>query len=132
MPLTRWRNFKSLSMKIKLIMIWIFVLVASVILIYNSYIKLSSNSGAVQLFSGLGLEPYGRFGLGLLELLAALLLINPGTVKYGAVLGSVLMAGVVFIHITKLGIALNGDFSFFFMGLAAFICCISLAGKLWS
>lgn len=114
-------------MNVKLIVNWILVVVAAVILIYNAYIKLSSNPGAVQLFSGLGLEPFGRFTIGLLELAASVLLIFPGTVKYGAILGSILMSGVIVIHITKLGIALNGNYSFFFMGLIAFLCCISLS-----
>lgn len=114
-------------MNIKLIVTWILVVIAAVILIYNAYIKLSSNPGAIQLFSSLGLEPFGRFTIGLLELAAAVLLIFPGTVKYGAVLGSILMSGVIVIHITKLGIALNGNYSFFFMGVIAFLCCISLS-----
>lgn len=114
-------------MTIKFILSWTFILLAAVILVYNSYIKLSSNPGAIQLFTGLGLEPYGRFTIGLLELLAGLLLIYPATVKYGAVLGTMLMAGVIFIHLTKIGIALNGDYSFFLIGLIAFLCCISLA-----
>lgn len=114
-------------MNIKLIVTWILVVIAAVILIYNAYIKLSSNPGAIQLFSSLGLEPFGRFTIGLLELAAAVLMIFPGTVKYGAVLGSILMSGVIVIHITKLGIALNGNYSFFFMGVIAFLCCISLS-----
>lgn len=113
-------------MSIRFILSWIFILLAVVILIYNAYLKLSSNPGAVQLFSGLGLEPYGRFAIGLLELTGGLLLLYPGTVKYGALLGTVLMIGVIFIHLTKLGIALNGNYSFFLMGVIAFFCCTGL------
>lgn len=113
-------------MNIKFIMSWIFIILAFAILVYNAYLKLNSNSGAIQLFSGLGLEPYGRFAIGLFELTAALLLLYPGTVKYGAVLGFILMTGVIFIHITKIGIALNGNYSFFFMGVIAFFCCTGL------
>lgn len=119
-------------MSSKLILTWILVVATSAILIYNSYLKLSSNPGAVQLFSGLGLEPYGRFILGFLEFATALILLYPGTLKYGAVLGSILMAGVIFIHITKLGIALNGDYSFFCMGAVAFFCCTSLTWMAFS
>ena len=113
-------------MSIKSILVWVPVILASIILIYNACIKLSSNPGAIQLFTGLGLEPYGRFAIGILELTAGILLIYPATLKYGAILGTVLMLGVIAVHITKIGIALNGDYSFFIMGVIAFLCCTGL------
>jgi putative oxidoreductase len=113
-------------MTAKFILNWILIIAVFIILMYNAYLKLSSNPGAVTLFSSLGMEPYGRFLLGSLELTAALLLLYPATLKYGAALGALLMAGVILIHIFKLGIALNGDYRFFIMGLSAFLCCTAL------
>lgn len=72
------------------------------------------------------MEPYGRFAIGILELVAALLLVYPPTTKYGAILGTVLMSGVILIHVIKLGIALNGSYDLFLMGVITFVCCLSL------
>jgi len=105
---------------------WILVVPTVVILFYNAYIKLTSNPGAIQLFSGLRLEPYGRVLIGTLEVLAALLLLYPPTLRYGAALATLLMSGVIFIHVSKIGIALNGDYSFFAMGLVAFGCAAAI------
>ena len=103
-------------MNVKFIMTWILIIPTVLILIYNAYVKLSSSPGAIQLFTGLGLEPYGRL----------LLIVYPPTMKYGAVLGVILMSGVILIHLTKLGIALGGDYSFFIMGIVAFCCSAAL------
>lgn len=107
---------------------WGVIIIPFVLLVYNAYLKLSANPGAIALFTGLALEPYGRLSLGAAELCTGLLLLYPATMKYGAVLGTVLMAGVILMHLIKLGIALNGDYSFFIMGAIAFLCCISLCG----
>jgi len=113
-------------MNVKFIMTWILIIPTVLILIYNAYVKLSSSPGAIQLFTGLGLEPYGRLLLGATEIFAALLIVYPPTMKYGAVLGVILMSGVILIHLTKLGIALGGDYSFFIMGIVAFCCSAAL------
>lgn len=113
-------------MIIKFIIGWVLIIIAFTILIYNAYLKLSANAGAITLFTSLGMEPYGRILLGFLELSAALLLLYPATLKYGATLGALLMAGVILIHIFKLGIALNGDYKFFIMGVTAFLCATIL------
>ena len=96
------------------------------ILLYNAYIKLSSSPGAVQLFTGLGLEPYGRFASGIFELTACLLIIFPSTIKYGAISGTFLMLGVIISHLTRIGIAINGDYTFFAMAVIVFACCVGL------
>jgi len=113
-------------MTTKLILNWALIIPAFIILMYSANLKLSSNPGAVQLFGGLGMEPYGRFAIGILELIAGLLLVYPPTTRYGAMLGSILMVGVILIHVTKLGIALNGSYDLFLMGLITFVCCTSL------
>jgi len=92
------------------------------ILFYNAHVKLSGNPGAVQLFSGRQLEPFGRILAGTLEMIAALLLLYPPTLKYGAIMATALMAGVIAVHVTKIGIPLDGDYSFFLMGVVAFCC----------
>ena len=101
---------------------WLLVSPTVLILFYNAYVKLSGNPGAVQLFSGLQLEPFGRILAGTLETIAAILLLYPPTLKYGAIMATTLMVGVILVHLTKIGIALGGDYSFFVMGVVAFCC----------
>lgn len=55
------------------------------------------------------MEPWGRIGIGFLELIASALLFLPRKIWLGAGLASGLMSGAVFIHITMLGIEVNSD-----------------------
>jgi uncharacterized membrane protein YphA (DoxX/SURF4 family) len=72
----------------------------------------------VYLFTKIGLEPYGRIGIGVLELIAAVLLLIPKTTVYGALLAIGLMCGAIFFHLTKLGIVVQDD------GGQLFIYCL--------
>ena len=49
-------------------------------------------------------EPWGRIGSGVAELIAAILLLTPGTVVYGAVLSLGIITGAILSHLTKLGV----------------------------
>jgi uncharacterized membrane protein YphA (DoxX/SURF4 family) len=55
------------------------------------------------------MEPWGRIGIGVLELIASILILVPVTTLFGALLGIGLMAGAIFFHITKLGISVQND-----------------------
>lgn len=89
--------------------IWVLKLIAAVIMLQTLYFKFSGAEESVYIFSQLGLEPYGRIGIGVLELIASLLILWPKTTVYGAVLAMGLMAGAIFSHFTKLGIEVKGD-----------------------
>lgn len=106
--------------------IWTLIPITVLILLYNSYLKLSTSSGAVLLFTGLQLEPYGRLFLGTTELIVAFLLLYPPTSRYAAAAIVLMMLGVIIIHITKIGLALGGDYSFFAMAVIAFCCSAAL------
>lgn len=55
------------------------------------------------------MEPLGRIGTGVMELIAALLILIPRTTAFGALLAIGLMSGALFFHFTKLGIEVKGD-----------------------
>ena len=59
------------------------------------------------LFQALGMEPGGRYFIGFLELLTALLLLLPFTVTSGALLGWGILSGALLAHLTKVGV--GGD-----------------------
>ena len=83
--------------------------IAALILLQTLFFKFTAHPDSVLLFTTLGLEPFGRIGIGVAELIAAILLIVPKTRGIGAVLSIGLMFGAIFSHLTKLGIVFNND-----------------------
>src|ERR1044071_5329849 len=86
---------------------WICQLGAAAILGQTLFFKFTGAKESVYIFSTIGMEPWGRYGTGIIELAASLLLLWPATVPYGAVLALGTMSGAIFFHLTKLGIALT-------------------------
>lgn len=108
------------------IVVWALRILAALIMLQTLYFKFSGAEQSVRLFTILGMEPWGRIGIGVLELIASILILYPRTTPYGALLGAGLMAGAIFFHLTKLGIYFDGDPWLFIYALAAFICCAAL------
>jgi len=92
-------------MKTRLAISWILQGVVAVILAASAVSKFLGNPEAIRIFSALGMEPGGRFLIGGLEGLAALLLLLPFGVPWGAMLGWGLMSGAVIAHLTEIGIS---------------------------
>ena len=82
---------------------WVLQIVVVAIILPTAIGKLSDNPQAIELFTKLDMEPNGRYLIGALELIAALLLLIPASVVYGAGLSLGLMAGAVIGHVSKLG-----------------------------
>ena len=76
----------------------------ALLLSWAGYLKLSSAEVEIELFTTLGMEPIGRYLIGALEVAAAILILLPQSVVYGAVLSWGLMVGAVIAHLTKIGI----------------------------
>lgn len=108
------------------IFIWILRLLAAVILLQTLYFKFTGHEQSVALFTQLGMEPWGRIGTGILELIASILILYPRTTGWGAALGLGLMGGALFFHFTKLGIVFDGDAVLFIYALITFVCCLIL------
>ncbi len=98
----------SLS-KPELIVSWICRLVAAVILLQTLFFKFTGAPESVYIFTKVGLEPWGRIGSGVAELIAAILLIVPGTTWLGAGLALGVMGGAIMSHLTVLGIVVMDD-----------------------
>ena len=113
-------------MKFTNIFLWMLRLLAAVILLQTLYFKFTAHPQSVKLFTELGMEPWGRIGTGIFELIASILILYPRTTGYGAVLGMGLMAGALFFHLTKLGIVFDGDAVLFTYALIVFISCAIL------
>jgi uncharacterized membrane protein YphA (DoxX/SURF4 family) len=107
--------------------IWILRILAALILLQTLFFKFSGAEESVYIFSTIGIEPWGRIGTGILELITAVLILYPRTTALGSLLGLGLMAGALFFHITKLGISIQGDGGqLFIYALLVFISCAIL------
>jgi uncharacterized membrane protein YphA (DoxX/SURF4 family) len=101
---------------------WVFQLTVAVILFQTLFFKFTGADESVYIFTAVGAEPWGRIGSGVLELIASLLLLVPGTAPIGAFLTLGLMAGAIASHLTILGIEVKGDGGLLFgLALTAFI-----------
>lgn len=100
-----------------LIASWSARLVAAVILLQTLFFKFTGAPESVHIFSTLGQEPWGRYGSGVVELIASGLLFLPRGVGLGALLAAGTMLGAVFFHVTRLGIVVQNDGGLLF-GLA--------------
>jgi putative oxidoreductase len=84
-------------------------IIVTIILIQTLRFKFTAHPDSVYIFETLGLEPFGRIGIGVLELIAGILLLIPRTVWAGALLTLGLIGGALIMHLTKLGIVVNND-----------------------
>lgn len=111
--------------RVALIIYWASRLVAAVILLQTLYFKFTGAEESVYIFSTVGMEPWGRIGVGVLELIAAILLLINSTVWIGATLSAALMGGAIFMHLTLLGISVKEDGGYlFFLAITVFACNI--------
>lgn len=107
---------------------WILRLIAAVIMLQTLFFKFTASPESVYIFSTIGMEPWGRIGVGVQELIASVLLLIPRTTAFGAVLGAGLMAGALLFHVAVLGIEVQGDSGLLFTyALLVFVSCLILA-----
>ena len=109
------------------VIIWVLRLVAAAIMLQTLYFKFTGAEESIYIFTQLGMEPWGRIGTGVLELIASALILYPRTTHLGALLGLGLMSGAVFFHLTKLGLEVKGDGGLlFYYAATVFVSCAVL------
>jgi uncharacterized membrane protein YphA (DoxX/SURF4 family) len=114
------------------ILLWVCRLLAAVIMLQTLYYKFSGAEESVYIFTQLGIEPWGRIGSGIVELVAAVFLLYPPLTVYGAVLALGTMSGAIAAHAFKLGISVKGDSGqLFIYALLVFVCSGVLLVKYW-
>lgn len=107
---------------------WIVRIAAAVIFLQTLYFKFSAHPDSIHIFTTIGMEPWGRIGIGVMELITAILLILPRTAGFGAVMGLGVISGAIFFHLTSLGIEVNGDGGkVFYLAIAVFVLCLIAA-----
>jgi len=94
----------------------------AIILIQTLRFKFTAHEDSVYIFTKVGLEPYGRIGIGVLELISSILLIIPKTIWIGALLTFGIIGGALMMHVTKRGIEINNDGgNLFYIAIVTFI-----------
>lgn len=96
-------------MSAKNILTWVLRLAAAYFMLQTLYFKFTGAEESIYIFTQVGMEPWGRYGTGAMELIASILILWPRTTGIGALLGVGLMSGALFFHLTKLGIEIKGD-----------------------
>jgi uncharacterized membrane protein YphA (DoxX/SURF4 family) len=102
-------------MKAKTIISWLLRILAALILLQTLFFKFTAAEESVYIFSKLGMEPWGRIGSGIAELIASILLLIPRTIVLGALLATGIMAGALVAHLTVLGIVVKDDGGYLFI-----------------
>jgi hypothetical protein len=108
---------------VKLLFYWGTRVIAAFILLQTLFFKFSGSAESVYIFSTLGMEPWGRIGIGVLELLAAILLLITRVSWIGALLSLGLMLGAIGMHLTLLGIVVQGDGGYLFILAVVVVIC---------
>lgn len=88
---------------------WLLRLAAAVILLQTLFFEFTVAPESVYIFAKVGAEPWGRIGSGVIELIAAILLLTTRFTWLGSLLAMGVMAGAILSHITLLGIDVPRD-----------------------
>ena len=100
-------------------------IIVAIILIQTLRFKFTAHPDSVYIFTKVGLEPFGRIVIGVAELFAGLLLLFRKTAWLGATLTLGIIGGAIMMHLTQLGIEINGDGGVLFITA---VITFSLAG----
>ena len=119
-----------------LIFSWVCRIVAAIILLQTLFFKFTAAPESIYIFTKLGtfihsyvpiasigmVEVSARIGSGIMELIAAVLLLTPRFVWAGALLAMAATGGAIVSHLTFLGIEVQGDKGLlFFLAIAVFV-----------
>src|SRR5271165_4136144 len=108
---------------------WALRLIAAIILLQTLFFKFTGAKESIYIFTTLGMEPWGRIGSGVVELIASILLLLPQTVAFGAILSLGVIGGAIFFHLTTLGIALplvDDHGELFALAVVVFVCSFAV------
>ena len=115
---------------------WACRIVGAIILLQTLFFKFTAAPESIYIFTKLGVfihtyvplasvgtvEVTGRIGSGIMELMAAILLLTPRFVCAGAVLAMAATGGAIASHLTFLGIEVQGDKGLlFFLAIGVFV-----------
>ena len=104
---------------------WAARIIVAIILLQTLFFKFTGAPESIYIFEKMGMEPWGRIGSGIVELIAGILILIPNTKIYGAILSLGVISGAIVSHLTKLGIEVQNDGGTLF-GMAVLVFVLSL------
>jgi hypothetical protein len=109
------------------ILSWILSIGIAVILLQTLFFKFTGSAESIYIFEKTGLGDLGRYGSGIVELIASVCLLIPKTRAIGAVLALGTICGALFFHFTSLGIEVMGDGgTLFYLAIGVFVASLIL------
>ncbi len=105
----------------QIVFCWIAQFIAAAIMFQTLFFKFSGAEESIYIFTKVGIEPWGRYTTGVIELIASILLLIPSYCWVGALIGTGLMSGAILSHLTLLGISVKNDEGYLFL-----LACITL------
>lgn len=111
----------------ELVISWAARGIVAIILLQTLFFKFTGAEESKYIFStlmGAEYEAIGRIGSGVVELVAAILLLIPSKAWLGAFIALGTISGAIFSHLTMLGIEVQGDGGLLF-GLAVTVFVLS-------
>ena len=113
-------RYENLSPR-QLTISWICRFIAGAIMIETLFFKFTGAPESIYIFSKMHMEPWWRYGQGIWELTASLLLLARGSAWAGGILTLGAMGAAIMSHLTILGIQIRGDHGLLFsMALVSF------------
>src|SRR5277367_7151853 len=104
---------------------WTCRISAAVILLQTLFFKFTGAEESIYIFTKVGLEPWGRYGSGIVELIASILLLSSCHCWLGAVLALGVMGGAIMSHLTVLGIVVQNDGGLLFaLAITVAVCSV--------
>jgi hypothetical protein len=88
---------------------WICRVTVAIILLRALFFKFVGAEESIYIFAKIGLDPWGRFGAGVLELIVVVSLLIPRFVWAGALISLGVITGALVSHLTVLGLAVQDD-----------------------
>ena len=111
--------------KTTMLVSWTCRIAAAVILLQTLFFKFTGAPESVYIFTKVGMEPWGRYGSGVAELIASMMLLSPCYAWAGALLALGVMGGAIVSHLTVLGIVVQNDGGLLFgLALAVAVCSL--------
>lgn len=108
--------------------LWTLQIISAIILLQTLWFKFTAAPESVYIFTKLGIEPYGRIGSGIVELIAGIMLLFPRTAGVGALIAIGVMSGAILSHLTILGVeVMNDKGELFVLALIVFLSCLAIS-----
>lgn len=108
-----------------LIITRIIAIIIALLILQTLFYKFTAAPESVYIFEKIGLGAVGRIGIGIIELITAVLLVNKKTSLIGAILSVGVISAAIFFHLTILGIEVMNDKGLlFYMAIAVFVLSV--------